>query len=165
MIFCQSSFFPGLFPGTVLTGHSSQFMQYPHIFPAPSNDTREQPGSPEKGQIPQLLVTVFYRARVSGSGRMSGIQGQMRTFTQDPKNYKRTIVRGSPSQVKGDGFRVHSRRGSPVRIRLLAFFSRVVGILQNATPGKKSWQTKTYPFPGEDSITLVQGISYFYSSA
>ncbi len=33
-----------------------------------------------------------------------------------------TFVRGSPSQVKGDGFRVHSRRGSPVRIRLLAWF-------------------------------------------
>jgi hypothetical protein len=28
-------------------------------------------------------------------------------------------------------------------------------------PGEKSWQTKTYPFPGDDSVIPVQGFPYF----
>ena len=140
-------------------------MQYPHIFQAPSTDTRKQPLFTREGTDTAVVGHSLYRAGVSGRVKRAGFWVIFEISHKTRKNYKITIVRGSPSQVKGDGFRVHSRRGSPVRIRLLAFFSRVVGILQNATPGKKSWQTKTYPFPGEDSITLVQGISYFYSSA
>jgi hypothetical protein len=85
MISRQPSFFPGLFPGAGLVWQSNQFMQYPHIFPAPSTDTREQPLFIREGTTPPLLVKVFYPAGVSGSGQKSGILGHMRNFTQDPE--------------------------------------------------------------------------------
>jgi hypothetical protein len=42
-------------------------------------------------------------------------------------------TRGLPSPVKGAGFRVQSRRSSPVRIRPLAFRERVA-VIQNFAP-------------------------------
>jgi hypothetical protein len=85
MISCQPSFFPGLFPGTGLVWQSNQFKQYPHIFPAPSTDTREQPLFTREGTDTAVVGHSLYRAGVSGSGQKSGILGHMRNFTQDPE--------------------------------------------------------------------------------
>ena len=73
--------------------------------------------------IPYLYVISFIMytsARVAKPGQ----RRQVQDFPLDHgiwlRRANRVNERGSPSQVKGDRFRAYSRRGSPVRIRLLA---------------------------------------------